>query len=109
MEFTTIKQIGRYAFAGGGPHQKSSQIKKCSNLNNAALNPANSAIRQMTFWSIVEFRVQKCVHFMCRDLLNGVLSNGRIANFILNYREIIRYIAQNLIKNADFGDLRTRR
>ena len=84
MEFTTIKQIGRYAFAGGGPHQKSSQIKKCSNLNNAVLNPANSANRQMTFWSIVEFRVQKCVHFVCRDLLNGVLGDVRITNYMLS-------------------------
>ena len=78
-------------------------------MNGADANPANSAIRQMTFWSIVEFRVQKCVHFMCRGLLNGVLGDGGITNFILNYLEIIRYVAQILIKNADFGDLRTRR
>ena len=78
-------------------------------MNGADANPANSAIRQMTFWSIVEFRVQKCVHFVCRDLLNGVLGNGKITNYILDYREIIRCIAQNFIKNADFDDLRTRR
>ena len=78
-------------------------------MNGADANPANSAIRQMTFWSIVEFRVQKCVHFMCRVLLNGVLGDGRITNFMLSKREIIRYVAQNLIKNEGFGDLRTRR
>ena len=101
--------MGQCALAGGELHQESSQIKKHSYLHNVTCNPANSAIRQMTFWSIVEFRVQKCVHFMCRDLLNGVLGDVRITNIILNYCDIIRYIAQKLIKNADFGDLRTRR
>ena len=63
----------------------------------------------MAFWSIVEFRVQKYVHIVCRDLLNGVLVDGRITKFYFKYRAMIRYIAQNLAKNAVFGDLRTRR